>query len=282
MADRTYDCEPTLTDRGVIEFCQNGFLTLKGVVSNDVNRKTLDFVDAHPSLEPVEILSEDWFIEGVILNPQAAGAIRSLLGTDFKLPSMLSNHRVEGPRTLTGGWHRDGGAIETPRIDNLQVFYYPADTPVEMGPTELVPSSHLLNAKRRFMRHYGNIRKGVKTAASAGSIFITHYTIWHRATTSTASGIRNLLKYNYFRTAAPKRDWIVDPSLDFADVSFRPEVSVFEKWYDSIRVARLFHWLCGLGDDFEFKGGQSWPVTAGGPRTSHEGMPSALVPPRRT
>lgn len=282
MADKTFDCEPTLTDRDVIEFCQNGFLILEGVVSDDVNRRTLDFVNEHPVLEPIGILDKDWFVEGVILNPQAAGAVRSLLGADFKLPRMLSNHRVECPKTLTGGWHRDGGAIESLRLDFLQVFYYPADTPVEKGPTELVPSSHLLHAKRRFMSHYGGIRKGVRTAAPAGSIFITHYSIWHRAVSSTANGIRNLLKYNYFRTTPPKRDWIVDPSLDFMDVNFRPYVSVLEKWYDSIQVARLFQWLCGLGDDFEFKGGQSWPVTAGGGHPAAEGLPKGLARPEQT
>ena len=278
MIDETYDCSPTLTDQQVIEFCQNGFLILEAVVPDEINRRTLSFLDKHPSLEPVEILDEDWFVESVIKNPQATGAVRSLLGKKFKLPKMMSNHRVECPRSLTGGWHRDGGAIDSVPLDVLQVFYYPQETPKEMGPTELVPSSHLLRIKRRFMTHYGTIRQGVRTAAPAGSIFITHYSIWHRAITATASGIRNLLKYQYWRTAAPQRDWVVDPDLDVMQVKFRPDVGVGEKWYDSIHVARLFLWLCGHGDGFEFKGGPCWPITAGGGYRSTEGMPAALTP----
>ena len=203
MGDATYDCEPTLTDRQVIEFCQRGFIILEGVVAEDVNRRTVDFLDEHPELEPVDILREDWFVDAVIKNPLAAGAVRSLLGADFKLPVIMSNHRVVCPRTVTSGWHRDGGALDTFKVENLQVFYYPQDTPRELGPTELVPSSHLLYAKRNFMAHYGNIRRGVSTIAPAGSIFVTHYSIWHRATTSTATGIRNLLKYNFWRTTSP-------------------------------------------------------------------------------
>ena len=283
MIDETYNCEPTLTDPQVVDFCKNGFILLEGVVPDEINRHTCSFLDEHitigtvGAIEPTEILQEDWFVEGVIKNPQAAGAVRSLLGKNFKLPKIMSNHRVECPRTITGGWHRDGGAIDTHRLDSLQVFYYPQDTPKEMGPTELVPSSHLVRIKRRFMSHYGNIRKGMWTAAPAGSIFITHYSIWHRATTSTASGLRNLLKYNYWRTVPPKRDWIVDPEVDFTGVNFMPEVSLAEKWYDSIGVARMFLWLCGLGDDFEFKGGQSWPITAGGGYNTTEGLPPGLA-----
>ena len=277
MNDKTYDCEPTLTDQQVIEFCQKGFIILEGVVPDELNRRTSRFVDDHSSLEPVAILEEDWFVEGVLKNQQAAGAVRSLLGKDFKLPMIMSNHRVQCPRTVSCGWHRDGGAIDSTPLDFLQVFYYPQDTPTELGPTELVPSSHFLRVKRRFMSHYGNIRKAVKTVAPAGSIFITHYSIWHRATSSTANGVRNLLKYNYWRTVPPQRDWVIDPDCDFMGLNFRPDVSVLEKWYDSIHVARLFHWLCGLGEDFEFKGGQSWPITAGSGYNTTEGLPSGLA-----
>jgi hypothetical protein len=46
--------------------------------------------------EPTGILKEDWFIENVILNPAAAGAVRCLLGRNFHLPILMSNHRTVG------------------------------------------------------------------------------------------------------------------------------------------------------------------------------------------
>ena len=278
MSGDPFDCPPTLTDQEVLEFCKNGYLILKAVVPDEINRRTLGFLDEHPSNEPMEILNEDWFVDAVIKNPQAAGAVRSLLGPNFELPRLISNHRVKCPLTHSGGWHRDGGASDKLHLDFLQVFYYPQETPRELGPTEVVPSSHLLRIKRRFMAHYGNIRQGRSTAAPAGSIFITHYSIWHRATRSSASGIRNLLKYNYFRTASPQRDWLADPDFDFTQVSFANNNALPEKWSDSIRVAQLFLWLCGLEERFEFKGGQSWPITAGTGYQINQGMPSALAP----
>ena len=102
----------------------------------------MDFVDEHPEHQPLELLTEDWFVDGVFKNPQAAGAVRSLLGKDFKLPQTLCNHRAPCPAPPQG-WHRDGGSIYTPRLDYLQVFYYPQDTPKEAGPTEVIPGSPL-------------------------------------------------------------------------------------------------------------------------------------------
>jgi len=81
------------------------------------------------------------------------------------------------------------------------VFYYPQDVPPEMGPTELLPGSHFLYQREKHMAHYDAIKGSVLTAAPAGSIFLTSYNIWHRRGARTEpTSIRNLLKYNYWRT----------------------------------------------------------------------------------
>ena len=111
MPGEKYDCEATLTDEQVVEFCKNGFMMLEEAVPGEVNRRTVEFLGRHPQTEPNKILGEEWFADAVVKNPRAAGAVRSLLGRDFKLPAMMSNHRVQCPQTSTGGWHRDGGAV---------------------------------------------------------------------------------------------------------------------------------------------------------------------------
>ena len=37
-----YDCEPTLNDQEVFEFCRKGYLLLEGVVENEVNRRMME------------------------------------------------------------------------------------------------------------------------------------------------------------------------------------------------------------------------------------------------
>ena len=186
-AMKTANCEPTLNDHDVWAFCKKGYHVLEGVVSDEINTKVLEFLDAHEGLGG-QLINEEWFVENVFLNPQAAGAVRSLLGKDFGLPIGMGNHRVVCPNR-SQGWHHDGAALVGPELNHLQVFYYPQDCPEEMGPTGLVPGSHFLRALQSWMSHYGAISKEVKTSAPAGSIFITAYPIWHRRSKSTAKGI---------------------------------------------------------------------------------------------
>ncbi len=140
---RTHSCRPGLKDTQVLDFCKQGFLVLEGVVPQDINRRTVEFLDKYPSHEPSEILHEDWFVDNVILNDQAAGAVRSLLGQNFGLPIVMSNHRVECPSPAQN-WHRDGNSKHGPALNYLQVFYYPEDCSLDLGPTELLPGSHFL------------------------------------------------------------------------------------------------------------------------------------------
>ena len=253
-----YDCEPTLNDQQVFEFCRNGYMILEGVVEDAVNRRMMAFVEAHPEHQPLQVLSEDWFVDGVIKNQQAAGAVRSLLGPNFKLPQTLCNHRAECPAPAQG-WHRDGGSIYTPRLDYLQVFYYPQDTPKESGPTDVIPGSHFMRSKANYMGHIRSVKLAESTAAPAGSIFITVYSIWHRKSKSTTTGFRNLFKYNYWRTSQPCRDWIIDPDFDFSWPTFNNNPH-FEQFKCGIVAAEMFCWLSG--EVYEHTGGQCWPCEA--------------------
>jgi hypothetical protein len=260
---QTANCEPTLNDTQVLEFCKQGYLVYEGVVPNEINRRVSEFIEKHGQ-EPLR--QEDWFIENVLLNPQAAGAVRSLLGEDFGFPVGVANHRLQCPAPAQG-WHRDGGSRYGSETNHLQVFYYPQDTPVELGPTEIVPGSHFLFCLQSWMGHYGNIRSGLRMASPAGTIFITAYPIWHRRSESTAHGLRNMLKYCYWRTVPPQRDWIAEPDFDFAMAQYSfggiPRQQ-FRDWYDA---AAMFCWLCGdMSILQDLLGGADWPMGYPPPR----------------
>ena len=44
--NRTFDCQPTLTDSQVLQYCRDGFLQLKGVVPEEINQRTFDYLNA--------------------------------------------------------------------------------------------------------------------------------------------------------------------------------------------------------------------------------------------
>ena len=276
-----YDCPPTLDDGQVVEFCRNGYLMLPGVVSHEVNQRVVAHLEeVDDGYEPTPLMHERWFVDEVICNPQAAGAVRSLLGGDFLLPAIISNHRGETPKPAQG-WHRDGGSRYLTDLDYLQVFYYPEECTEEIGPTDVLPGSHFLRTKANMMGHYGHIAGTVSTASPAGTIFLTVYSIWHRRgrataeATGTRSSFRNLLKYNYWRTRPPARDWIVDPEFDVSTAIFNPPGGpLYEQFQGAIAAARLFAWLCGEPGEYDFRGGQNWPVSM----TVRDGIDAPGIP----
>ena len=257
-----YDCEPTLSDTQVLEFCKKGFLVLKGVVPEETNKKTVEFLKENQSLEPNGLLDETWFVDNVIKNPAAAGAVRSLLGRDFGLPNLVSNHRIVCPQPAQE-WHVDSGSKFGPPLDYLQVFYYPQDCPKEAGPTEVLPGSHHFYTLQTHMGHYGRILGAKRLIAPAGTIFITVYSIWHRRSDSTAAGVRNNLKYNYWRTVQPERDWINEPGFDLATANYSLNLPIYASDTPSSRVRQgasgLLCWLWGQSEQFGLSGGQGWP-----------------------
>ena len=225
---RTFDCAPTLNDGEVLAFCRDGHLLLPGVVPEEINRRVCDWLDgkvpATPSYlpeglthadlerirgthEPSGILLEEWFLEHVLLNPRLAGVMRSLLGPDVGLPVLVSHHFMQCPAAAQR-WHHDADSVFGPELRFVEVFYFPQDTPAELGPTELVPGSHL----GRTQADEGTV--GVLSAGPAGTIGVHHQSILHRRAASTASGPRRMLKYSYWRTAPPRRDWPADASFD--------------------------------------------------------------------
>ena len=263
---RTFDCAPSLTDTEVLRFCRDGYLHFEGIIPDEINKYTCDYLNGkipikptylpdgmtiqdleriRDSHEPSSILLEDWFIDNVLLNSVLVGAIRSLLGHKVALPVLASNHQVEcpqGPQT----WHHDLDHIFGPEVNFVEVFYFPQDTPDAMGPTEVIPGSHFKTT------HKKPEESGVLCSGPAGTIGLHHQSILHRRGMSTQTGLRHMLKYSYWRTEPPKRDWIMEQDFDFRDADYGGHRS-------ARYAAHMFYWLCGKASDFRIIGGQAWP-----------------------
>ena len=190
-------------------------------------------------------------MSAVTLNPSVAGVVRSLLGRDFAYLDRAATHRSEGAQPEQR-WHRDGGAVHGPRVDCLQVFYLPQETTVEMGPTEVLPGSHHLFQIPQYMAHYSRIRGAVVAAAPAGSIFVTHYAIWHRRSRSTSPQVRNLLKFWYLRTTPPRRDWHRCSDFTLEQAFHLPGGNRFGREEHLVRnqAVEMMYWLSGEHDVF--------------------------------
>jgi hypothetical protein len=258
----TWSGAPTLTDREILAFCATGVHALPGIIGEDTNRRAIAAIDANRDFEPCEILASRWLHYEVITHPAVAGAARSLLGAPLGLPVHLASHRRVDSGAVTCGWHVDGGSRAWgPEVHDLQVFYLPQETPRALGPTEYLPGSHLVRSAQRSMAHYGRIRGTAFFPQAAGSVILTMYRLWHRATTATERGRRDMYKFCYFRTAAPARDWIHEPAFDPARASFAGPAAVLgDQFHESFSCAEMFCWLSGWHRGFRTLGGQGWPV----------------------
>ena len=56
VVGQTYDCEPTLNDQQVLDFCLKGYMCLEGVVGDAVNQRMMAFIDEHPEHQPLDEL----------------------------------------------------------------------------------------------------------------------------------------------------------------------------------------------------------------------------------
>ena len=263
---RTFDCSPTLNDNQILDFCKRGHLILPAVVPDEINQRTCDYLEgkipANPSFiphgmnqteldrirrshEPSTIFLEEWFIEYVLLNESLIGIMRSLLGKNVGLPILASHHKVKCPSEAQQ-WHHDADCVFGPELNFLEVFYFPQDTPAELGPTELLPGSHITHTDCK------PEDKGVLSEGPAGTLGIHHQSILHRRGKSTKTGLRHMLKYNYWRTVPPKRDWIIEKNFDFHTADYGG--------HNSARyAAHMFYWLCGKENEYRIIGGQGWP-----------------------
>ena len=284
------DVKPTLTDTQVLDFCKRGYMIFPAVVPPEINRRAVEYVNeivvgrddlrAKRRSGEVEfflpLIEESWFVDHVLLNEHAAGAVRSLLGRDFALPTIISDHRAETPMASPGSWHRDGNFVHNKQVNYLEVFYHPLDVPMSMGPTAILPGSHHLASGP--VGHYGRLKGAVHFAppeALAGSILVMSYNLWHRRTASTAKGHRHLFRFNYWRTTQPVRDWVIEPDFDLrtANYEFFDRPNTRPPTRDCNDAAEMYFWLAGRHDDFAVMGGQSWPGPQRGLDGAVQGFP---------
>ncbi len=223
MTTATVATDHRLTDDQMASFVINGYHILKPDLRTGLNQEIYDALDAMSTnpgdgvLEAVPQLNQVWN------SPEMVGALTSLLGPDYEMFPHRHCHR-NAPGTPSQQIHQDnlndlridGGQIRQPdRIDLILAMYYPQDVTSNMGPTLILPGTHVLQALPERMASQGNFRDQVIATVEAGSVVILHYDIWHAGTANTSKTVRYMLKFLFQRTSNPSvPSWNHDPSSD--------------------------------------------------------------------
>ena len=137
-------------------------------------------------------------VRQIFEHPSVVGALKSVGGDDYYLQP--HRHPHHNPAQSQGqNMHQDGGKRWSHRTRYLLAFYYPQDTPLERGPSGIVPGSHYFNTPEG-----AQIDQELPLVTPAGSVTITHYDLWHRAMPNHSDHHRFMIKFLFARMDEPE------------------------------------------------------------------------------
>ena len=262
LASRTFMSTIRLSDEQMRRFICDGVLLLDSVPDAGLHQTILDkvqYVNTHDSDVRNNILPRVSELQQIIDSPTIKGALQSILGDDY----MLSPHRLsvpseplapeernlelsgdengppvgEGSRSFTI-WHKDKldhTRYHVPRF--LFLFYFPQDTPVERGPTRVIPGSHYYDQITDADHAFAYVPDQVK----AGSCLLAAIDIEHAGMTNLTDQTRHMVKFNFRRTRNPR-----EPSWNGGTHDWQAPDAYLGRYAHHETWAHVWDWMRGI------------------------------------
>lgn len=245
-----------LTTRQMAQFACDGFLRFDEIVPPELNALAMKQIEDKTfprgggyTGEPFDNIWHEWVFGKIFRLPAVQGIMHSLVG-----PNPRYDHHavhVVGPNSYHGQiWHAD--AIIDTRFEHfdVQFFYYPHDTPREMGGTMFLPGSQFRRVNESDVARYHNFTGQVPVVCKAGTILVGHHNLWHCAQPNATDKTRYMVKLRLNPTVRQVRLWNTD-DLNAPDIT-----SILGKshgWYGSEHriesVQRVKFWRSLTGND---------------------------------
>ena len=203
-----------LNDAQMRHFIVNGFVTvtteLPAQFHDAIYEKTVTVFDkeGNPGNNLVPRIPE---IQQVLDDPNVSGALTSLLGADYYMQPHRHPH-YNPPGSSGQGMHQDGGKRWSHHTRRLLVFYYPQDTPIELGPTGVVPMSHYFST-----REGAEVSPEQPVVGKAGTVAFANYDLWHRAMPNSSEKKRYMMKFLYARMSEPQEPTWANKETEWAN-----------------------------------------------------------------
>jgi hypothetical protein len=236
-----------LTAVQMAEFAVNGFIKLEGLVPQELNEAAYS-EQRQWNGNGYEYWKESKVIRDIFELPQVKGALQSFVGRNPVYDHSFL-HIVRAGNLKAQQWHADSVIDTRPFAFDVQAFYFPHDTPAAMGPTLVLPGSHLRKIGTGSIGRYKNIAGQRKLESKAGTIAFLHHGIWHCAQPNHTDTTRYVFKLR-LRPGQEQRGLFNTDGYDSPEVA-----SVFQRGYhawcgDEARVnqigtAKFWRYLCG-------------------------------------
>jgi ectoine hydroxylase-related dioxygenase (phytanoyl-CoA dioxygenase family) len=189
--DNGVDKKYLLTAAQMARFVTDGFLMVENIVPEQLNEAV--YRDEKSGIPGHRFWKESANIRAVFDLPQVKGIIQGLLGKNPVYDHSFL-HVVPAGKTQAQNWHADSIIDLRPWAFDVQSFYFSHDAPKEMGPTLILPGSHLRKVNTESIGRYKNIVGQRQLEAKAGTIVFMHHGIWHCAQPNFTDQTRYVFK----------------------------------------------------------------------------------------
>ncbi len=145
-------------------------------------------------------------IQQVFDHPLVHGALTGILGPNYVMHSHRFCH-FNVPGSSGQDFHKDSYegdvSANNHRCRWAMAFYYPQNTPKNMGPTAILSGSQYYDTSKAAHQQTELVLSG-----QAGTITLVHYDLWHRAMPNPSVNNRYMLKFLFYRLQEPTTsDW---------------------------------------------------------------------------
>lgn len=192
----------------------------------------------------------------MLKHPLVDGCLQSVLGTDYYVhlhrhPHMRDNVD-KGPPGKVHGLHKDSmynsrfgvdAKRRQHRIRMCMLMYFPQETPVELGPTAIMPKSHyLLHSPLGGVNTvpYEPDAKAIHLAGPAGTVGIVAYDMLHTSTNKALLNKRHMIKFLFSRMTEPS---VSGPTWAFTGTPWQGSDNMQEPIWRA-----QYDWHCGRPD----------------------------------
>ena len=230
MVDKQY----LLNSVQMANFAADGLLRFDDLIPDTINKEAMRELDEQlinlsyeRQGQPLENLWPNSQGFGAMIRlPQVQGIIESLVG-----PNSLYDHHAAhkvAPKHLEGQiWHADA-IIDTRMHFDVQLFYFPHDTPREMGGTLFLPGSHYRRIHETDIARYQNFVGQLPVVCKAGTLLVGHHGLWHCAQPNTTETMRYMFKLRLNPTVRQMLLWNTD---DLNDPKINSVLFRNHQWY---------------------------------------------------
>ena len=190
-----------LTDDQMRHFIVNGYV----IINTDLPANFHDFIyeqtdtvfekEGNPGNNLLPRIPE---IQAVFDDKWVIGGLTSVLGEDYYMQPHRHPH-FNQPKSEGQRMHQDGGRRWSHHTRRLLVFYYPQDTPIELGPTGIVPGSHYYNTPDG-----STVSDELPVCGTAGTVAIVNYDLWHRGMPNRTDKNRYMMKFLFASMSEPE------------------------------------------------------------------------------